>query len=258
MKTDDDSKDRSSCGSRLREIRERLGLSQCQLADALSISQASVSHIENDRQNLSVSRLETLSRLFGTEAHWLVTGKGRRFTKGPKHSDEAPAQIPFVPIPAQAGYVDRNRASNFVESLERVHFPGASVDDDLCVFEVPDDSINPILGRGDFVLCRRIEDWKSLGDERFGVLVTEGRLTLREIESIDFKTLIGWLAEESAPSSSTDGRDANNSIFEFWAATGRMNTHVSDRTKLADRMERLEKTITKMEAQIDRWLAQAQ
>ena len=50
---------------RLKEMREKAGLRQGQIADFLGVSQAFVSKVETGERNLSVDQLETLVNLYG-------------------------------------------------------------------------------------------------------------------------------------------------------------------------------------------------
>ncbi|MDX1443719.1 MAG: helix-turn-helix transcriptional regulator [Gammaproteobacteria bacterium] len=60
-------------GRRVRQLREARGLSQQQLADAVSINLTHLSNIENGRYGIRFSRLETLASALSCELADLFT-----------------------------------------------------------------------------------------------------------------------------------------------------------------------------------------
>jgi len=59
-------------GERLRELRERSGLSQVQIANAASISQSALSHYENGQRDMSSVTLIRLTRALGVDVGCVV------------------------------------------------------------------------------------------------------------------------------------------------------------------------------------------
>jgi transcriptional regulator with XRE-family HTH domain len=59
-------------GRRMRVERERAGLSQADVADALGCTQANVCHIESGRSRVSTDQLEAFARLLKIEAGSLL------------------------------------------------------------------------------------------------------------------------------------------------------------------------------------------
>ncbi len=66
-------------GQRIKELREFLGLSQKEFADALGIHPMSVSRYELGRSNPSPSVLRLIEDKFGVNPEWLLEGKGDPF-----------------------------------------------------------------------------------------------------------------------------------------------------------------------------------
>ena len=61
--------------ARLREARDKAGLSTRELADAAGISQATIVNIENDQaQNMSITTLARLADALGVPREWMVFG----------------------------------------------------------------------------------------------------------------------------------------------------------------------------------------
>ena len=59
-------------GGRIREARERQGLTQTQLAAKIGAAQATVSLIEADRDGMSLDRLAAVCRVLDVSADWIL------------------------------------------------------------------------------------------------------------------------------------------------------------------------------------------
>lgn len=89
--------DRKQLGRRLREAREYVGLSQEEVAFALSVSRPAVGHIESGTRKVEAFELNKLSELYGRTVDYLLTGNApvddtrvaflARATKGMSDSD---------------------------------------------------------------------------------------------------------------------------------------------------------------------------
>ncbi len=66
--------DRIQLGRRLREAREYVGLSQEEVAFALSVSRPAVGHIESGTRKVEAFELNKLSELYGRNVDYLLTG----------------------------------------------------------------------------------------------------------------------------------------------------------------------------------------
>jgi transcriptional regulator with XRE-family HTH domain len=66
--------DLTTLGKRIRSIRSRKNLSLAKLADAIDISQSSLSNIENDKQKPTSDVIIALSEYFEVTTDWLLKG----------------------------------------------------------------------------------------------------------------------------------------------------------------------------------------
>lgn len=66
--------DRVQLGRRLREAREYVGLSQEEVAFALSVSRPAIGHIEAGSRKVEAFELSKLSELYGRSVDYLLTG----------------------------------------------------------------------------------------------------------------------------------------------------------------------------------------
>ena len=62
-------------GKRLKESRERAGLSQIDLAVDTGLTQVSVSNMENGKYLITSETLITLNKLYGMDPTYILTGK---------------------------------------------------------------------------------------------------------------------------------------------------------------------------------------
>jgi transcriptional regulator with XRE-family HTH domain len=67
----------SDVGKRVRALRKTLGLTQVILAQKVGVSQPAISDIESgDTKSMMGPTLSKLAKVLGTNADWLLTGKG--------------------------------------------------------------------------------------------------------------------------------------------------------------------------------------
>ena len=77
-------KNEKSVGERLKLIRQKLMLSQQDLANILNVNQKTISHWEQARNEPSIKALRTLCSKFNINLNWLLTGEGEMFKEDKK------------------------------------------------------------------------------------------------------------------------------------------------------------------------------
>ncbi len=66
-------------GERLKALRKNLGLSQVELGQVLKINASAISQMENNIIRPSLDTLFLLSKHYGVNLHWLITGNGTMY-----------------------------------------------------------------------------------------------------------------------------------------------------------------------------------
>lgn len=66
-------------GSRIRQLRERLGLSQIEVALALGITNAHISRVESGVGNMSLALIKIICEKYRVNEEWLKNGSGEMF-----------------------------------------------------------------------------------------------------------------------------------------------------------------------------------
>ncbi|MBO9424659.1 helix-turn-helix transcriptional regulator [Labrenzia sp. R4_1] len=74
-------------GDRIIHIRKRLGLSQAEFADRISITRGAVGNWERNK-GISKKNLERIASTFGCSLDWLLSGKGQPFPEGSQYDAE--------------------------------------------------------------------------------------------------------------------------------------------------------------------------
>lgn len=64
---------------RLRELRNKLGLSQKEFGERIGITQSHVASLESGRRDLSDRNIQFISEIWGVNGDWIKTGKGEMF-----------------------------------------------------------------------------------------------------------------------------------------------------------------------------------
>ena len=70
-----------SIGTRLKEVRKVKHLTINKMADVLSLSKGALSKIENNLSDPKASSLVSLSKQYGVNLNWLLTGQGTMFVE---------------------------------------------------------------------------------------------------------------------------------------------------------------------------------
>lgn len=109
-------------GERLRRSREFLGLSQGEVAEALSIPRPSVTHIEAGRRKVSTLELRRLARLYGQSYEYFLGD-------APEISEDETAQALFRTARGLSEE-DRQQVLRFAQFLRNAGPPPPPEDDE--------------------------------------------------------------------------------------------------------------------------------
>lgn len=101
-----------------------------------------------------------------------------------KNSDE-PYLVPFVDIPAQAGYTKAYQQRDYIATLKKYPIL-PDVDPTAATwryFQVDGDSMEPELQRGDVLLCSQVPDmdWDNFRQMHTYVVVTDTQLLIKDV-----------------------------------------------------------------------------
>jgi transcriptional regulator with XRE-family HTH domain len=81
-------------GERFRQLRKELGLSQIDLSDKLGVNPSAISQMESGRIRPSLDTMMLLSKNYGINLHWLITGRGDMYENtGEVRKPPAKAQL---------------------------------------------------------------------------------------------------------------------------------------------------------------------
>lgn len=82
---------RTEVNSRLREVRDALGLTNAEIARGSGQTRAYISRLVNDQTNVGLDLLMFLSLKHAVSIDWLLTGKGRMFQRNSQPMDDIKA-----------------------------------------------------------------------------------------------------------------------------------------------------------------------
>ncbi|MFR9651426.1 MAG: LexA family transcriptional regulator [Rikenellaceae bacterium] len=153
---------------RVRMIRQRLEMTQEQLAQRLGIGKAALSMIETGKAGLSARNKGTLVQVFNVSAEWLENGEGEMFSAQPiskRFLDNSLSSVPpqSVPLYTIEGATSVSTLLNNPDTITPQSFvfiPNLPICDGA--IHVNGDSMHPILRSGDIVLYKRITDLNNI------------------------------------------------------------------------------------------------
>ena len=129
-------------GDKIRTVREKLRITQKEMARSLEISQAYLCAIESGKVQANAKVIFGLEKIYGVKTEWLAEGEGEIFDRK-------------TPIVAEkgAGYI-----ASFIGEI------GSSLDEGkLLLFNVTGDNMEPIFLTGDEVLVdvsdKHLKNW---------------------------------------------------------------------------------------------------
>jgi DNA-binding Xre family transcriptional regulator len=151
-------------------------------------------------------------------------------------------RITFVPIKAAAGYLTRYQDVEYIQQLPSFNLPNLK-DGTYRAFEVEGDSMKPTIHAGDIVICRYVENWYHMMDNKIylvagvdgiGIVVKRIMNRIRKENKIilcsenDFYPAFELAASE---------------IFEIWEVKVKVSTNLEPPLYLDNRLRRLEENI---------------
>ncbi len=155
-------------GERLSQIIEHLGFSQRNFAIELSVSQAFISKMTNNNNQLSKNFIDKLLSYFEAtnfnkklNINWLITGEGSMFIQQAIDIDSEIGKS-NVTVSNLAANASPGIASQYVELSSRAYLP--MVRNGAVAFPIQGKSMIPVFDDGDWLLCyelERVEDVKS-------------------------------------------------------------------------------------------------
>ncbi|MDE6096321.1 MAG: LexA family transcriptional regulator [Muribaculaceae bacterium] len=164
---------------RIKEIFEKTGLSQNDIASRIGTSQSAISAMLNGSRKISVGTLAKISDAFNVDLDWLKTGEVRG------EEEETSPQVSYT---EGAPYYDVDFLLGFDEigSPDRenpdylIRMPGYEKVTLWC--NASGHSMEPEISNGDIVALQRIEDFSFLpyGDV-YGIITTNGMRTIKRL-----------------------------------------------------------------------------
>lgn len=187
-------------GRRLKEIREKLHLSQGDVARMINVAQASYSNVEHGKNYLSMQKLNILVEKLKFSPTYVITGSGPMIL-GETHNfgrdTEQNASVTseeintksnrykhiLAPIPVNAG-ISNSYSQDWINydfivlNLPDIRYYSVT-------FQVTGDSMEPDFEDGDYVVTTKVEDRNTIKSGSVMVIVTSSGLYLKILEFKD-------------------------------------------------------------------------
>ena len=211
-------------GERMKSVRKTLQLSQQQFAEALKINASAVSQMENGKIKPSLDTLFLLTKTYGIDLHWLITGQGSMF-----ESAKAGAVMPAKDRLDELQSILSNQINEIISTKDGIlkndvidipvtgeiaaGLPVESLNTELDVLTVRKSMINgtldeyvclkvnghsmePEIRHNDVILIRQNQDWDQLSGKICAVRI-DGSITLKKMTLDATKQMIVLVALNS-------------------------------------------------------------
>jgi transcriptional regulator with XRE-family HTH domain len=151
-------------GGRIRDIRQKAGLTQQELADRMGTSLNTINRIEKSRRTPSAGFIAQLGELLGCDSEWLLTGEESRDRKRTREQ---------IPVLSSLPVDFETRPDLVIGWLSFLDQPEGSY-----AVRVPDDAMSPFLRSSDFAIFRK----GSVANGQVAVLVDRwGEIRIRRL-----------------------------------------------------------------------------
>jgi SOS-response transcriptional repressor LexA len=151
-------------------------------------------------------------------------------------------RISFVPIKAAAGYLTRYQDVEYIQQLPSFNLPNLK-DGTYRAFEVEGDSMKPTIHPGDIVICRYVENWYHMMDNKIYLVAGVDGI------GIVVKRVLNRIRKESKLilCSENDFYPAfelpANEIFEIWEVKVKVSTNLEPPLYMDNRLRKFEESI---------------
>lgn len=177
------------------QISERVEIPEQRLADILDGASPTVQEILRIREAFNVS------------LEWLMEGDLN------SHQSRG---FRLVDPEVEAGFVADHTDPEVLSRMEAYFLPGFSESDNL-IFKVSGDSMWPTVSDGDYLVCRRIEEFQRVVNSSLAVILLKDKLLVKRVE----RQKESWLLK----SDKQDGEDARvdpKQIRAVWEVIGKV------------------------------------
>ena len=241
-------------GSRIKHIRQHLGLSQKEFATRLGLSQSTLSQIENDHYRPSYESLIYLATQLGVDCNWLLLDAGPDYgePRAPRPTLRG-AGFPAVPEKAHAGYSGTSRDEHWLSQLERYEIPGYRPDADIVIFQCLGDSMAPTLEDQDFVIAERASPPLESYTGQVLVVVVPDEIYVKRLANFDIVTERLTLASDNPKHKTIE--IAHDEALEVWHVVGRITRSLAPTLLNQDyRIQQLEGSLQELQTQVSQLL----
>jgi len=185
-----------NAGERLKQFRQKLGLTQKELAEKLGFKWYKIKDMESNKQKITYEIAKELEKLFSINPDWLLTGEGEMYknNKVQIFDNENGIEVNYYPdVYASAGY----GAVNTIIEPQKVTLSKFIIDSFKIInpkrvdlIHIYGDSMEPIFQNGDIAVVERIDDISEVRNGDTIIANIDGDLFIKKIEKIPFQNAI--------------------------------------------------------------------
>ncbi len=153
-------------GQKIREIRQKKGISQLELANLVDTSQSHIANIEAGRRRIPFEVLERIAKALGVSVAEIVEEPDE---SQPPPLDRIAKKVILLPVVAsvRAGSPGEPLQFRYTEKYYPYYEKLPCKENECFVLEVHGDSMFPTLHDGDYILVKKIESFPVRFPENF-------------------------------------------------------------------------------------------
>jgi transcriptional regulator with XRE-family HTH domain len=180
---------------------ESQGLSISEFERKAGISNGYLSNTQKRGADITQKILDKTKKSLGDEYYLIFPAVPFLEQRRTNKLNDEPYLVPFVDIPAQAGYTKAYQQRDYIATLKKYPIL-PDVDPTGAIwryFQVDGDSMEPEIQAGDTLLCSQVpkEDWFEIKDMHTHVVVTDDLLLIKDVHPVEEEKEF-WLLSQNA------------------------------------------------------------
>ena len=143
-------------GERLKEARQKIGLTQKQFGENINTSQAKIKDIETNAHKLKVEIADKIAHKYAINPWWLLTGQGSMYQKDTIEEDTITIKKYDVLVSAGYGTSGQNEEANDIQvPISFLHSFGITETKNLEIIKAYGNSMYPTIEDDDDLIIQR-------------------------------------------------------------------------------------------------------
>lgn len=216
-------------------LRKKSKLTQSEISEDLHIGRTTYANWESGRVIPPIDQFDKILKYFNITYEYFMSEDIRNFTPEKKNLSQIAKSLEglkskkknyFIPLHAQAGYIDGWANNEMLDNLETINIPNVPPNKELRTFEVAGSSMIPLVFAGDLLVCTKVEREDPFhGDDIYVIVTKHNGIYAKHIELVKGREQLRLISSNKTeyPPTYIDLDD----IMEIWQTRLKVTKHLT-------------------------------